>query len=68
VASLAGEADGGWWFVCMACDHLWDQRWTHSNRLHDEEASVQIATRSGHGVHAPSFWRRLALRIGASEA
>lgn len=26
VASLAGESDGGWWFVCLACDHLWDQR------------------------------------------
>ena len=26
VAALAGEAEGGWWFVCMACDHLWDQR------------------------------------------
>ncbi len=23
---LAGEADGGWWFVCDSCDHLWDQR------------------------------------------
>jgi hypothetical protein len=22
----AGEADGGWWFVCVACDHMWDQR------------------------------------------
>jgi hypothetical protein len=26
VASLAGESDGGWWFVCLACDHLWDRR------------------------------------------
>jgi hypothetical protein len=26
VALLAGESDGGWWFVCLACDHLWDQR------------------------------------------
>ena len=25
-AILAGEAEGGWWFVCDACDHLWDQR------------------------------------------
>ena len=23
---LAGEADGGWWFVCDSCDNLWDQR------------------------------------------
>ena len=26
VAWLAGEAEGGWWFVCLSCDHLWDQR------------------------------------------
>jgi hypothetical protein len=25
-ALLAGEAEGGWWFVCLACDHLWDER------------------------------------------
>jgi hypothetical protein len=29
VASLAGESEGGWWFVCLACDHLWDQRQVH---------------------------------------
>ena len=28
VAVLAGEAEGGWWFVCLDCDHLWDQRQT----------------------------------------
>ena len=26
VAVVAGEAEGGWWFVCLACDHLWDER------------------------------------------
>jgi hypothetical protein len=26
VALQAGEADGGWWFVCVACDHMWDER------------------------------------------
>ena len=26
VALFAGESEGGWWFVCDACDHLWDQR------------------------------------------
>ena len=26
VALQAGEADGGWWFVCDACDHMWDER------------------------------------------
>jgi hypothetical protein len=25
-AVQAGEADGGWWFVCVVCDHLWDER------------------------------------------
>ena len=25
-ALLAGEGDGGWWFVCLACDHLWNAR------------------------------------------
>ena len=25
-AVLAGEAEGGWWWVCVACDHLWDER------------------------------------------
>jgi hypothetical protein len=25
-ALQAGEADGGWWFVCIACDYMWDQR------------------------------------------
>jgi hypothetical protein len=26
VASEVGEADGGWWFVCGGCDHLWNER------------------------------------------
>jgi hypothetical protein len=25
-ATEAGAAEGGWWFVCGACDHLWDER------------------------------------------
>jgi hypothetical protein len=25
-ALQAGEADGGWWFVCVACDHMWNHR------------------------------------------
>ena len=25
-AVTAGESEGGWWFVCLDCDHLWDQR------------------------------------------
>jgi hypothetical protein len=23
---LAGEAEGGWWFVCGHCDQMWDER------------------------------------------
>ena len=26
VALQAGEAEGGWWFVCVVCDHMWDER------------------------------------------
>jgi len=25
-ATEAGSADGGWWFVCAGCDHLWNER------------------------------------------
>jgi hypothetical protein len=31
VSLLAGEAEGGWWFVCLACDHLWDERQHNTN-------------------------------------
>ena len=37
VALLAGEAEGGWWFVCLACDHLWDQRQIASATLPDPQ-------------------------------
>lgn len=37
VASLAGEAEGGWWFVCLVCDHLWDQRQTASTTSSDPQ-------------------------------
>jgi hypothetical protein len=33
-ALQAGEAEGGWWFVCVVCDHLWDQRSQVSERPH----------------------------------
>jgi ribosomal protein L37AE/L43A len=26
MANEASEADGGWWFVCGHCDHLWNER------------------------------------------
>ena len=37
VALLAGEAEGGWWFVCLACDHLWDQRHLASPTVSDPQ-------------------------------
>jgi hypothetical protein len=26
VANEVGESEGGWWFVCPVCDHLWNER------------------------------------------
>jgi hypothetical protein len=26
VANEVGESEGGWWFVCPDCDHLWNER------------------------------------------
>jgi len=44
---LAGEADGGWWFVCDSCDHLWDQRLVGDRTIPDlEVASGEIRYRS----------------------
>jgi len=51
VASLAGESDGGWWYVCLACDHLWDRRHPDHDGLRVDEP-VEEASGS-------SFWRRL---------
>ena len=47
VASLAGESEGGWWYVCLACDHLWDRRQVDHDGLHVEED------------RGSSFWRRV---------
>ena len=52
VAALAGESDGGWWFVCLACDHLWDQRQPQADRIQDDA----------------SFWRRLLFSRTADAA
>lgn len=66
VALLAGESDGGWWFVCVACDHLWDQRRANGDDIQDEGGSAHVAGRADRGGRAPSFWRRLAFRSAAS--
>jgi len=55
VALQAGESDGGWWFVCLACDHLWDER--HAN----EESAAACHDDAGRA----SLWRRLAFRRSA---
>jgi hypothetical protein len=26
IANDVGESEGGWWFVCLDCDHLWNER------------------------------------------
>jgi hypothetical protein len=39
VANEVGEADGGWWFVCEGCDHLWNERErARKNRSADADA------------------------------
>jgi len=38
----AGESEDGWWFVCLACDHLWDQR--------QREAALLVSTESRRSV------------------
>ena len=36
-AVTAGESEDGWWFVCLACDHLWDQRQREAALLRSTE-------------------------------
>jgi hypothetical protein len=52
VAALAGESDGGWWFVCLACDHLWDHRQPQDVRTQADA----------------SFWRRWRFRQSLGRA
>ena len=44
---LAGEAEGGWWFVCDTCDHLWDQR-----RVRTDAAPEILVNSSNRGIRA----------------
>jgi len=62
VAMLAGESDGGWWFVCLACDHLWDERHTHGERIRGEEMTSPVPVRAFRYARGAAFWRRLAYR------
>ena len=61
-ASLAGESDGGWWFVCLACDYLWDQRQADRDGADGLAVSQEVLQTALRDVRAASFWRRLAFR------
>lgn len=60
-AALAGESDGGWWFVCLACDHLWDQRRPGDGIQVDDEP-MRVAACLLHDARGASFWRRVLFR------
>lgn len=60
VTILAGEGQGGWWFVCSACDHLWDQRVVLNRTMAELEAEVTVA--AAFERPAISSWWRAALR------
>jgi hypothetical protein len=58
VALLAGESDGGWWFVCLDCDALWDQR-----RLSRGDVAEITRTAPDTPADVGPFWRRLPFRF-----
>jgi rubredoxin len=45
-ASEVGEAEGGWWFVCRTCDHLWNER-ERPGRQRSAEAGAGSAEKRG---------------------
>ena len=55
LAVLAGESDGGWWFVCVDCDHMWDQR-----QITTEPESVPDALFSDQAQDRNIVWGSLA--------
>lgn len=62
VTILAGEAEGGWWFVCDACDHLWDRRLLLNQPTSELDAlglTTHTEPRSGSWLSsaAGSWWR-----------
>jgi hypothetical protein len=61
-AILAGESDGGWWFVCLSCDYLWDQRQVARDRIQTERLAAEVTARrrASPEPRGASFWRRLA--------
>lgn len=66
---LAGEAEGGWWFVCDACDHLWDQRTLVNCRMSPRDNATDVTapseSRSGSWLsNVTSSWRVALGRSG----
>jgi hypothetical protein len=68
---LAGESEGGWWFVCESCDHLWDQRLVGNRASELEVASAETRSRledpqsrSRLSSAALSWWRVALGRTG----
>jgi len=51
VAEDVGTSEGGWWFVCRDCDHLWDER--ERNRTFAERCAKQL----GHDMRTPDSGR-----------
>lgn len=64
---LAGEAEGGWWFVCESCDHLWDQRLVGNRTSEPDIASCDTGDRLKEPQSGPRLsstalsWWRVAL-------
>jgi hypothetical protein len=68
-ARLAGESDGGWWFVCLVCDFMWDQRQcigrTGDAAIvgHSVQRSSRMRTRilatAGVGAAVLAWWKTL---------
>ena len=66
VTILAGEAEGGWWFVCAACDYLWDRRALLNQPMPHPEVALGVTTLteppySSRLASAASSWWRFAL-------
>ena len=62
MASLAGESEGGWWFVCLSCDYLWDQRQADMDRITGALVTREVLKPALRDARGASFWRRLAFR------
>ena len=58
-AVLAGESDGGWWFVCLSCDYLWDQRQATRDHIRSEADAAGVTAGRTY-TRGMSFWRILS--------